>query len=307
MAAAIAAQLQEDLLRTLHGAAPEKAEELELILATHPVKIVPVFDQAESPLVATPELGEIRAYIPVFKRFLAMAYAYVLAHRAAANAASTGGLEKIDSISCPELRMAGQLLSWAMIERVRVSSAIAQGQAPPDEDLPANLTFPNPNAPEDSADRIAIELFYMALAADLHHDYLHIIEGHGGSPPDIAVQQELRADEYAAEWLLRGVSESDPHFEKRVLGYALSQLYEVFLKLEGYESDERHPELVERLRRAVRGRTSAADHILWSFVNNALLLHLELTNRRRQVNLPPGATEQEVTEYLLSLIDDKLQ
>lgn len=285
--------------------APEKAEELARLVSDHQVEFQVSLEQAQSPFVATPEQNRVTAYIPVLKRYLAMVHGYVLAYKSAADASAD--LERVegDSVTSPAIQMAAELLSWAMLERLRVATAIEYSELLPNEEFPVNLEIPDPNSPREE-DQLSIELFYTALAADLHHEYKHILDSHGGTEPEVAIQQEREADAHAANWLLSGLDEVEDEnlVTKRLLGIVLSNLYEVFMKLEGHENDDFHPRLMDRLRDSLNSIVVGPDHAVWAFTKNALLLHLSLTNRPIQYELPTTpASHREVTEYLLTVFE----
>lgn len=296
--------LAEEMLGILHDVAPERATELDAILSEQSVRVTALDEQHESPFVAIPERAEIRAHIPAIKRQLAMAYAYVIAYRAAEQASATGARRLFLADNARAL-FAVELLNWAMYERVMLARARERGQSPPDDRLPPHLDFPHPAAPEGSDDRIAVGMFYTAMAADLHHELAHLSKGHGTDDAFLAVRQEEEADEEAARWLVGDRTEDDPQFMGRILGLALSQTYEVFLKLEGYTNDPVHPPLVGRLRNAIAGRVHNPDHAVWAFVATVLALHLELANRRHEYDRDrEHPTFRDMAEYLMAVYEN---
>jgi hypothetical protein len=159
----------EEIQSVLRDVALERAHELDTILHQLGVHVTAVNDQHESPFVAIPQRAEIRAHIPAIKRQLAMAYAYVIAYRAAEQASRTGARRLYLSDS-PRGRMATDLLNWAMYERVMIARAKERGEPLPDDPLPPHLDFPDPRTPRGSDDWIAIGMFFTAMAADLHHE-----------------------------------------------------------------------------------------------------------------------------------------
>jgi hypothetical protein len=293
----------EEIQGVLRDVAPERAQELDTILRQLGVRVTAVNDQHESPFVAVPQRAEIRAHIPAIKRQLAMAYAYVVAYRAAEQA-SRAGARRLYLSDSPRGRMATDLLNWAMYERVMIARAKERGESMPDDPLPPHLDFPDPRAPRGSDDWIASGMFFTAIAADLHHELAHLSKGHGTEDAAVAVRQEEEADEEAARWLVGDRREDDPQFQGRILGLALSQTYEVFLTLEGYRNDPLHPPLVGRLRKALAGRVHDPDHAAWAFVATVLALHLELANRRHEYDRDrEHPTFRDMAEYLMAVYE----
>lgn len=297
----------EEIQGVLRDIAPERAHEIDAILHDRGIRVTAVNVQHESPLVAVLQRegtgGEIRAHIPVFKRQLAMAYAYVIAYRAAEQASATGA-RRLYLTDSPRGRMALELLRWAMFERVMVARAKERGDPAPDYPLPDDLDFPNPAAPDGSDDRIAIGMFYTAMGTDLHHELAHLIRGHGTGDEGEAVRQEREADEDAAGWLVGNRMEDDPQFMGRILGLALSQVYEVFLRLEGFRADRLHPPLVGRLRDALASRVPNPDHAAWAFIATVLSLHLELANRTQEyIRDREHPTFRHMAEYLMGVYE----
>lgn len=286
----------------LFDVAPDRAVELEAALQEHQVRVVVVNRQHESPFAAIPGQGEIRAHMPALKRQLVMALAYVMTYRAAEQDAPPSG-RRVHLPDDVRGIAAREMLGWAMLERYRVAQAKERGGVPPDEPVPLHW-FPFPNAPRGSDDRIAIGMFYTAMAADLHHELAHLTKGHGTSDLAEAVRQEEDADEEAARWLVGNRTDDDPQFAGRILGLALSQMYEVFLTLEGFTNDPVHPPLVGRLRAALTGRVRDPDHAVWAFVSTALTLHLTLANRRFPFD-PDRVhpTFRDMAEYLMSVYE----
>jgi len=299
----VLANLAEEMRGILFDVAPERAEELGGTLRELKVSIVPVDLQHESPFVVVPDLGEIRAHMPALKRQLVMAHAYVIAYRGAQRDA-TGPL-KVYLGGGRRESLARDMLGWAMLERHRVALAKGRAGVVPNETAPAHW-FPMPNPPKGSDDRIAVGMFYTALAADLHHELAHLAKRHSTSDPKLAVQQEQEADEEAARWLVGDRTEDDPGFMGRMLGLVLSQTYEVFLTLEGFESDPVHPPLVRRLRSAVEPRVPNPNHAVWAFVAAILRLHLELCNRKYAYNYDPNKghrTFRDMAEYFMGVYE----
>jgi len=184
-----------------------------------------------------------------------------------------------------------------------IARAIDNRTELPYEPPPDDRCHPDPTAPEDSDDRVAIELFCRAMGADLHHELTRIRRGHGGPGGD-SIEQEREADAEAARWLIGDMGEHERPFEKRSLGLALSQIYEVFLKLEGHESDRAHPPLVGRLRDAIAGRATDPDQVVWAFVAAVLSLHLEWANRRREYDRDVcHPTYRHMAEHLMGVYE----
>jgi hypothetical protein len=293
-------EIELSLTDMLFELAGDRADELKKAIEAKNIRIIAIDEQHESPLVAIPELAAIRIYMPVLKRQLVMAYAYVLGYKASAKAFSQGkeGLERQVS---PEGLMAVELLRWAMMERVRVAAARERQREPPNEKLPADWYLPRQ---DDRNGRTAINLFHIALAVDLHHELAHLILEHSADLPEKAVFQEEEADKVAASWILNGCKQEDEQFKGRILGLLLSQLYEVFLVREGFRSDDRHPPLINRLRMAVAPYVSDPNHAAWAFIFSSLNLHLELANKRsdddRSALYP---TSRDYAEHLMSFFE----
>jgi hypothetical protein len=177
------------------------------------IRFVAVDKQHESPLVAIPETAEIHIHMPVLKRQLAMAYAYVLGYKASGVVLSQGALG-LDLQAPPESVIAVELLRWAMTERVRVAAAKEKRRELPNEDFPAFMSLLNP---DDRSGRTAINIFHVALAADLHHELAHLILGHSADCREDAHTQEVEADKEAASWILGGYKQEDEQFKGRAL------------------------------------------------------------------------------------------
>jgi Peptidase U49 len=187
-----------------------------------------------------------------------------------------------------------------MSERLRIAD-LERHQPGPDDRWPDELPFPHPESPSESDERIAIELYYMALGVDLHHEFTHLKRGHSAEHGIVAMEQEIEADIEAAEWLLADIRQDDPRFDKRLLGVAISHLYDVFLKLEGHDSDDLHPPLVARIWNRMDQHAPDPDHIVWAFVAAALSLHLELSGRKEYDRRRHFRTFREQVDYLLNV------
>lgn len=272
--------IESSLVDMLFKLAGDRADGLKRAMDAKHVRFVAVDQQHESPLIAIPELSEIHIHLPVLKRQLVMAYAYVLGHKASQVVLAQGadGLK----LQVPlEGMVAVELLRWAMTERVRVAAANEKRREMPNENLPALFSL---LSPEDQSGRTAINLFHIALASDLHHELAHLILEHTVDRGENARTQEVEADQAAALWILGGYKQEDEQFKGRILGLVLSQLYEVFLVREGFRSDNLHPPSVDRLRMAVTPHVSDPNHAAWGFIFSALNLHLELANKRHDDN-----------------------
>jgi hypothetical protein len=273
-------EVAQDLFRLLHAVAPERGDELARELAElHPNVVV---DEREirSSFTATPETRTIRVGLPCLKRQLAMAFAYVIVYRAAVAYAERTGARQFPLDVSEQVERAIGLLQWATDERLRIAK-LEEYQPGPDADWPDFLPYPNPESPPETDERMAIELYYMALGVDLHHEFAHLRRGHAAVEGPAAIEQEIEADVEAADWLLSEIPQDDPRFEKRLLGVALSHVYDVFLKLEGYDSDRLHPPLVARLWHRMEHHAPNADHLVWAFIAMVLALHLEIDGGHR--------------------------
>jgi hypothetical protein len=292
--------IELSLMDMLFGLAGNRADELKNAIEAKNIRLIAIDEQHESPLVAIPETAEIHMHMPVLKRQLVMAYAYVLGYKASKAAFSQGALGIKCQIS-PEGLMAVELLRWAMLERVRVAAARERRWELPNENLPAYWYLPHQ---DDRNGKTAINLFHIALAADLHHELAHLILEHGADHPENALIQEEEADKSAASWILSGYKQEDEQFKGRILGLLLSQLYEVFLVREGFRSDNLHPPLIDRLRLAVNPYVSDPNHAAWAFIFSALNLHLELANKRHDDDRStPYPTFRDSAVHLMSFFE----
>jgi hypothetical protein len=291
-------EVLDDLFRLLRDVAPERGDELDRELAALSPKIEIDEDELKDSFVATSQTHVIRVGLPCLKRQLAMAFAYVIVYRAMVAHAEKTGSHRFPLDGTPRVDQATRLLAWAMTERLRIEN-LGKHQPGTDEDWPKGLPFPHPESHPDSDERIALEIYYMALGVDLHHEFTHLRRGH--SPGDAAIEQEIEADVEAAEWLLADVHEGDRYFDKRLLGVALSHLYDVFLKLEGFDSDKLHPPLVARLWNRIDQYARNRDHIVWAFVAAALSLHLEMSRRKGYDRNREFPTFRDQVDYLLNV------
>jgi hypothetical protein len=168
--------------------------------------------------------------------------------------------------------------------------------------LPEGVRFPDL---EDRNGDLAINYFEMAMAADLHHELGHITRSHeAGQSDEVAVKQELEADEEAVRWLVGARTEEDRYYMARMLGLLLSQTFDMFLKLEGEDSDRQHPPLADRLRNAIMYRPPSENHAAWAFATSILSLDLILANRRIEFDRTrPVISHRESFEYYLGVYE----
>lgn len=294
-----------ELRRLLRDAAPEQSEGLDALLGEIEPRFVLDETDTRKGMRARPETREICVSLPVLKRQLAMAFGYVKTYRAVSRLSEEPEGIRLQPEGDEQFDTGVRLLQWALIEGFRAAVAEEGGGGEgSDEGWPEDLPFPHPESPPDSDARIAIELYYMALATDLHHELNHLRLGHTGEAED-AVGQELDADVQAAEWILADVSPDNPAFEKRILGVVLSHLYDMFLQLEGFVADPSHPPLAARLwHRPAHYLVDQDNHVAWMFIASALSVHCGLANQPRPIDHSQRFdTARAAVDYLLNLYD----
>jgi Peptidase U49 len=297
----------DDIRRILHDVAPERAEELQEIVTRRGISILVENRQHESPFTANPRENIIRAYFPALVRQTVMAFAYVRAFRAREREGDISARRFMPQGS-PEMERAQDMLRWAMFDRYLADRAKAYGREPAPQTPPDQWMCPDPTTGEDSNDRIAIELFYMALGADLHHELAHVRMNHGS--PELRNeqlrQQEAEADAESLRWLVGGIPQDAPEYPKRAMGLALAQLYEIFMRLEGSREDDSHPPMSRRLGDTIRICVQEDDHLVWAFVSASLILHLETANRPQHYDRDRVfPTFRGLAEYLMHVFETR--
>jgi hypothetical protein len=270
----------EDIRQVLLKVVPERADELREIIDARGITLVAKMQQHESPFLANAGENRITAMVPALIRHQIMSFAYTLFYRYKVREGDICARQFMPDDS-PKCEAARGMLAWAMVDRHRVDVAKSRHEQPSAQERPQQWMCPNPMAAEDTDDRIAIELFYVALGSDLHHELAHIKLDHGAAEltDEERQVQEVEADAEAARWIVGDVRETAPEFERRILGLALSHLYELFLRLEGSRADVAHPPLTTRLADAIGNRVHDDDHVVWAFIGSSLTLHLESANR----------------------------
>lgn len=139
-------------------------------------------------------------------------YCWVLTQEYAA--AQRAGANQFDCVGNQRLRESTLILQWAK------ANLVSTGTDPWPE------SGPRPKQDSHSCDdsRVATELFLCAIAWILHHEIAHIVLQHPLLSTAFSEQEEREADRYATEWLLDGLSQSDPKLKKRALGLTVAVL-----------------------------------------------------------------------------------
>jgi hypothetical protein len=304
---AVPIDVVEDIRQVLLKVAPERADELRKILEERGVTVLAEMAQHESPFLANAGDNRITAMIPALVRHQVMAFAYIIHYKSKDRQGAISARQFMPDGSSKS-ESAREMLAWAMLDRSRVDAAKARSEDPPAQIPPEQWMCPDPTAAEDTDDRIAIELFYMALGSDLHHELTHIKLDHGAAKltDEERQSEEVEADAEAARWIVGDVAQASPEFEKRILGLAMSQLYEIFMRLEGSQADDMHPSLTNRLADAIGNRVDDNDHIVWAFLASSLTLHLESATRPQEYERDKVFPSfRSLAEYLMTVFENR--
>ena len=127
--------------------------------------------------------------------------------------AQRDGNQNFDLNGTRRLNNAAKIVEWS-VENIQQT-----GKKPWPLFLPRPRKYP---CNEDV--KVANELFFGAMGWIILHEVAHVELGHAELSGSYSQQQEREADQFATEWILGGLQETDPRFKKRVFCVAVALL-----------------------------------------------------------------------------------
>jgi hypothetical protein len=253
-------------------AAPEKSDQLVLLLAKHGVTFV-LNEQADRILFRARLPGNvIEVGQKCLWRLWVSSFAYsCLCDEVQLARARHMSVRNLDFQS-PRQREAVQMLEYA----IKCDVTTRRGRAAPFDirGLPAGLPqlfSARPSTDEETAD----QFYRMALGYILHHELAHICSGHDNREGVDSIIQEKEADLKAAEWLL-----SDPALDPkerltRELGIACALGWLAAIDVYVPPTGNSHPPSYDRLYQIMDRYVTHKNSLVWTFLAVLLLLHLQ--------------------------------
>lgn len=240
--------------------APEKAEELLRLQRDAKLRLTNSGEWEFNINIKTKEITISRKVAEVF---WCTGYAYVVIYQKIFEGRREEEPKTFDLHADEELSKAARLLQWAF------ESWISDDSSWP-SDLPKPLEHPVRESMENVADEIAL----CAIAYFLHHELAHAYLGH--SPSEDGIDQERDADYSAASWLLDGLEETDPRFQKRSLGIALAfAVFTAYGIHTGRFDGRTHPRHFDRLIHVLDRHIRDPEHSTWAVLVAMLKVHLD--------------------------------
>lgn len=289
--------LKQHIFPSLRRVAPEKTHELIAYLEREGIRFR--FDETEHRIFFQADSAGkiITVGEKCLERLWASAYAYFLFYEAMTKAKHRDiDNREVNLNEVPELRAAGDLLSWATSVdwQVRVEG---KHLAEPLPKWPDSVPRPIENPEAESNEDVADKLFLSAVGFILHHERAHIQFGHVRTEGVESVLNEKDADAAAAKWLLEGLEQDDKEFIQRVFGIATALIWLASLDAYSEHSSSSHPPGYDRLYQVLLTFVDDSWHPVWSFVSIALRLHLDASNAVVDDEMTHDSPQEAVNYY----------
>lgn len=271
--------LLDHFFPALEKIAPEKAAELQKIMAQHQLKFEMEDTEESFFFFANPAEKKITAGVGSLGRLWATAYGYFCLYTVVAEVQRKDfhTVHEIDLKKDKRMGEATTLLEWTIHVENKIAELRKQKKPlPPSFDWPSDLPQPVKNPPHASDQHVADELFLCAGAFILHHELAHIRLGHKASWDFNKMKAlEEEADMAAAHWMLNGLNHEDEKFVKRALGVALALSWLTSLAVYVPEDKQDHPPSCERLFKVISHYVPDPNHVVWAFVGTILRANME--------------------------------
>jgi hypothetical protein len=337
--AAAMAKMDEDYIKLMSEAAPEKAAEVAAAVKHFNISFDIDNEAARIKFYAQHRKDRAARKIVVgircLPRLWATSFAYFKLYNAAAavtQAGKAGDVANVDFAAQPGLKAARGLLQWAILTEVKLRLDERDGKTLEDfqEFPPEGLPVPFAPAAPGSDEEVADQLSYMALAFILHHELAHIRMEHiamdrnwirdikdrirwakGQRKKNLVLELqheytryvlvEKEADTEAARWMLEGAEDPD-QFMKRILGVAIGLSW--LASTDPYIGPTNHPAYppaYDRLYQTIEKFMPDPDHEIWGVVAFVLMLHLQNVNKWQ---MKPGGFQnaKEIADWATDII-----
>lgn len=310
----------EFFVSLIHDVAPERASEIDTLIATHGITFVADETSVDVHFRTDPVTRQIMVSTqPVYMLWF-NAWAYALVYEGICQAqASEPPVTRVADVADPKFILALNTLEWVTrceLARRRNSSAETIAEEPP---RPTGTPVPFDQDTQDVHCRLATDLTLMALGWILFHEVGHVRLKHrairsDSAPDELATshEQEKDADSWAANFVLDHVEQycklegpertacCDLVRLKRQEAIAVALVWLVKFECHfGVRSGSNHPPTYDRLSRILAAFEPAPNELVWAISSTALHLHMHMAGFRT-----PAREFESFREFLSFLCDE---
>lgn len=263
--------------------APERAEKLNAICSTYDINTI-IEDEPRFRIRACLETNRI--YLPI----AAMEYVWTRCLQfwvvtQEYRKAQHRGRKQLNLDGNERLRKASQVVTWS------AGNLQQSGHEP----WPSKLPRPR-RRPKGEDSLVANELFLGAMGWIILHEVGHITLQHAELAGSYSQEQERAADLFATRWVLDGIDQVDPRFNKRLLCISAALLcLQSFETLAAPRWNSTHPPAHERMSYCLDKYRSIKTEKVIAFV--VVSLQLLFTNTRVSANIE-GLSFDEILDDL---------
>jgi Peptidase U49 len=298
----------DPLANLLKQAAPQKAEELEALLAR--LRPVCELDRESNRILFQTQQSPCLVRIGVRCTYRLQAHAY--AAGVFLSAVSTPGYLTMGSEQRQKLfAPADTFLTWAVSRDLQQwlntkgrDFALAEIMQGSEKELPEELLSGLSRTQRVLGDG----LFRYAAAFILLHELAHLGLSHTPAEGHWSFQQEKEADRFASDWLLDGGTRCGlvPHRISVLLGIATALLWITVLNVYlGPHQSETHPEGYDRLFQVLDHAIDPDDEkeslVVWDVVGSFLFLHFDNAGFEFDASKMQGSPRDEVN-YMIDVL-----